>query len=57
MTTSAFPQHLQQLHELMKESREQAGENVQSEDADFNQDQTPISWTNGVGWADFTKNL
>jgi len=55
--TSAFPQHLQQLHELMKDSREQAGENARSDDPDFSQDQTPISWTNGVGWADFTKNL
>jgi hypothetical protein len=40
----------------MKDSRELAGENARS-DPDFSQDQNPISWTNGVGWADFTKNL
>jgi hypothetical protein len=55
--TSAFPQHLQELHELMQESRELTGEALLTEDADVNQDSTPVSWTNGVGWADFTKNL
>jgi hypothetical protein len=55
--TSAFPQHIHELHELMQESREQAGEALYSEDTDRNQDSTPVSWTNGVGWADFTKNL
>ena len=55
--TSAFPQHLQQLHELMKESRDLAGESARSEDADFHQDSTPISWRNGVGWTGFTEIL
>ena len=53
---SAFPQHLQDLQDLMHESRTLAGEAPGSDPVDLNDDNA-TEWQNGTGWADFTKNL